>query len=120
MKLIQKGNHYLLALTEIARDMIASQGYLKEHKRNRNATTHRFLVLQNEKAKHKTTKSKSIEYSTLSDYIEETLFSIKLAKNSIVYLVRMINHMENCNNNNSALVLPINLPTYKPTNKLIR
>ncbi|KZN15184.1 LA2681 family HEPN domain-containing protein [Marinomonas sp. TW1] len=90
---IEQGNPYLLALVEMARDLAAPEGYLRSHSDNRNAITHRFLVLQDTIHTNSST-SDCVAYSPLAAFQDGALVSIKLARSALYYFVEMINFNE--------------------------
>ena len=87
---INDGNTALLALTEIAIDLsINKGGFLSEKQTSRNSSTHRFTVFH-DLGKIPTSKSGCLEHFDYEIFLKEALYTLKLARSSVIYFVQMV------------------------------
>jgi hypothetical protein len=87
-KEIKKGNTALIALSELALDVMQG-GYLNLQKTLRNASTHRFVVLH-ELGDQGARSSKHIEHYNQDDFEEQTLKALRIARAALFYFQEMI------------------------------
>lgn len=84
---IGRGNHALIALSEIAED-INMGGYLNPKRTLRNSSTHSFVVLHDEGISARF--SKHVKHFDETDFHSQTIESLQLARSALFYFVEMI------------------------------
>ena len=88
---LAEGNRNLLALADLASD-IDTGGYLSGHRQLRHTGTHRFIVLHDLKGSSET--SLAVEHLQVSDFQDQLMATLRIARAALLYLVSLINHRE--------------------------
>jgi len=83
-KEIQSGNTALIALSELAEDVMKG-GYLNPQKSLRNESTHRFVVLH-EMGDRGSRDSRSVKHHSEMHFLDQTLQALRVARAAIFYL----------------------------------
>jgi len=110
---ISVGNTALLALTEIARDLIEHEGYLHQKQNARNSSTHRFTVLHDFGSLPES-ESRCLEHYEYDDFSKDSLLTLKLARCAIIYFVQMIQlREERLEYGREGLVMPMTVPSHE-------
>lgn len=110
---INVGNTALLALTEIARDLLEEEGYLREKQNARNSSTHRFTVLHDFGSLPES-KSTCVEHYKYDNFSKDALHTLKLARCSIIYFIQLIKlREERLDSEKNGLVMPMSVPSHE-------
>lgn len=97
---VAKGNVALVALSEIAADLLdyskqgSRPGRLADQHELRNAGTHRFTVLHDMGDGRDSAKSSAVEHRRLGDFERATLVTLKLARAALLHLLECIEYRE--------------------------
>lgn len=89
---IQSGNSALIAIAELAEDMMKG-GYLKPQKSLRNESTHRFVVLHDMGASANR-ETPFIRHYNEDEFRDETITALRIARAAILYLREAIRYRE--------------------------
>lgn len=109
---IENGNTALLALTEVSRDLSQS-GYLFEKQESRNSSTHRFTVLHDFGA-ISTSHTGCLEHFDYEMFLRESLYTLKLARSSVIYFVQMVLIREKrLSEQKGGIVMPLFVPSHE-------
>lgn len=92
--LIRAGVYALYGLAELAEDYDGSEGILRSQKDLRNAGTHRFVVLHDFGDPSRARQAPEVEHLNHSDFINETLGALRVARSAIQMLVLAISQQE--------------------------
>jgi phage terminase large subunit-like protein len=109
LKSINSGNGAIVALAEMALD-IGNEGFLNDKRKSRHAGTHRFVVLH-DIGKAPSRECSYVEHSTVKDFKQETLDSLRLARSAIIYFVELI-ALEERTRRNGAKIGFLEVPDY--------
>ncbi|MDC9501696.1 LA2681 family HEPN domain-containing protein [Pseudoalteromonas sp. Angola-18] len=86
---IENGNTALLALTEVSRDLSNKIGFLSKKQASRNSSTHRFTVFH-DMGEIPTSPSGCLEHFDYENFLRESLYTLKLARSTVIYFVQMV------------------------------
>lgn len=92
--LIRAGVCALYGLAELAEDYDGNEGILRSQKDLRNAGTHRFVVLHDFGDPSRARQAPEVEHLNRSDFINETLGALRVARSAIQMLVLAISQQE--------------------------
>lgn len=92
--LIRAGVYALYGLAELAEDYDGNEGILRSQKDLRNAGTHRFVVLHDFGDPSRARRAPEVEHLNHSDFINETLGALRVARSAIQMLVLAISQHE--------------------------
>lgn len=92
--LIRAGVYALYGLAELAEDYDGNEGILRSQKDLRNAGTHRFVVLHDFGDPSRARQSPEVEHLNHSDFINETLGALRVARSAIQMLALAISQHE--------------------------
>lgn len=110
---IEEGNNALLALTEVSRDLSHKNGYLFEKQASRNSSTHRFTVLH-DFGEISTSESGCLEHFDYEMFQRESLYTLKLARSSVIYFVQMVLIREKrLSEQKDGIVMPLFVPSHE-------
>jgi hypothetical protein len=110
---IEGGNTALLALIEVSRDLSSKSGYLFEKQASRNSSTHRFTVLH-DFGEISTSHSGCLEHFDYEMFLRESLYTLKLARSSVIYFVQMVLIRENrLSEQKDGIVMPLFVPSHE-------
>tara|TARA_R110001583_G_scaffold148245_1_gene300194 strand:+ start:1920 stop:3434 length:1515 start_codon:yes stop_codon:yes gene_type:complete len=110
---IEDGNTALLALTEVSRDLSNKSGYLFEKQVSRNSSTHRFTVLH-DFGGISTSHSGCLEHFDYEMFLRESLYTLKLARSSVIYFVQMVLIREKrLSEQKDGIVMPLFVPSHE-------
>jgi hypothetical protein len=110
---VAAGNTALVALSEIAADLSADvsngetqKGFLHEHRKARNTSTHRFLVLH-DFALHGFRPSPSIEHRDLAEFERASIETLRLVRAALLYFLEVISRRERRSPRNGRFAIPM-------------
>ncbi|MFC5705550.1 LA2681 family HEPN domain-containing protein [Aeromonas eucrenophila] len=86
-------NEGLIALIEMASDLLISGGYLVEKQDARNYSTHKFTILH-DMGSMPLSPSGSVGHYRYNEFRNETLETLKLVRSALIYFVQMISFSE--------------------------
>lgn len=110
---IEKGNTALLALTEVSRDLSNKIGFLSQKQASRNSSTHRFTVFH-DLGTVPTSHSGCLEHFYYETFLRESLYTLKLARSSVIYFVQMVLIREKrLSSQKDGVVLPLLVPSHE-------
>lgn len=110
---IEDGNTALLALTEVSRDLSNKSGYLFDKQVSRNSSTHRFTVLHDFGEISKS-HSGCLEHFDYEIFLRESLYTLKLARSSVIYFVQMVLIREKrLSEQKDGIVMPLFVPSHE-------
>ncbi|WP_431035451.1 LA2681 family HEPN domain-containing protein [Pseudomonas yamanorum] len=92
--LIRSGVHALYGLAELAEDYDGIDGILRSQKELRNSGTHRFVVLHDLGDPSQARQAPEIEHLNRSDFIDEALRALRVARAAIQMLALAISQHE--------------------------
>jgi len=92
--LIRAGVYAMYGLVELADDYDGRDGILRSHKDLRNSGTHRFVVLHDFGDFSRTRQAPEIEHLNNSDFIDEALRALRVARSAIQMLALAISQHE--------------------------
>lgn len=123
---VAAGNTALVALSEIASDLSGEisvggtqKGFLHEHRKTRNASTHRFLVLH-DFARDGFRPSASIEHRDLVEFETASLDTLRLVRAALLYSLEVIARREKRSDRKHGLALPMMLVPHHKVRGLSR
>jgi len=109
---IEDGNVALIALSEVAQDVVENDGYLRQKHLLRRAATHRFLVLHDIGPGDYRTNA-CVEHLNLDQYETHVIQTLQLVRAALIYFVEMIMRHEHSSSNNSDGPIPsLCVPTH--------
>lgn len=110
---IKNGNTALLALTEVSRDLSNEMGFLSKKQESRNSSTHRFSVFHDLGEVPKS-HSGCLEHFDYEMFLRESLYTLKLARSSVIYFVQMVLIREKrLASEKDGIVMPLFVPSHE-------
>lgn len=110
---IENGNTALLALTEISRDLSDKVGFLSKKQVSRNSSTHRFSVFH-DLGKAPISRSGCLEHFDYEIFLKESLYTLKLARSSVIYFIQMVQARENrLSVGKDEFIMPLLVPSHE-------
>lgn len=110
---IENGNTALLALTEVSIDLSNEMGFLSKKLASRNASTHRFSVFH-DIGGVPTSHSGCLEHFDYEMFLRESLYTLKLARSSVIYFVQMVLIREKrLSAQKDGIVMPLFVPSHE-------
>jgi len=107
---IGKGNAALIALAELAEDIVAG-GYLAPKRTLRNESTHRFVILH-DMGSAGSRESRYIKHFNLEDFKTQTISALKLVRAALFYFVEMITIHEARLEREGGTSVPLEVPPH--------
>lgn len=92
--LIRAGVYAMYGLAELAEDYDGNEGILRSQKDLRNAGTHRFVVLHDFGDPSRARQAPEVEHLNHSDFVEEALGALRVARSAIQMLALAISQHE--------------------------
>ncbi|WP_339673979.1 LA2681 family HEPN domain-containing protein [Dasania marina] len=110
---VENGNAALLALTEVSKDLSNKMGFLSNKQTSRNSSTHRFTILHDFGAVP-TSPSGCLEHFDYEMFLRESLYTLKLARSSVLYFVQMVLIREKrLASEKDGIVMPLFVPSHE-------
>lgn len=110
---IENGNTALIALTEVSKDLSNKMGFLSKKQESRNSSTHRFTVLH-DLGVVPSSPSECLEHFDYDIFLRESLYTLKLARSSVIYFVQMILIREKrLSGQEDGIVMPLVVPSHE-------
>jgi tetratricopeptide (TPR) repeat protein len=110
---VENGNTALLALTEVSKDLSNKMGFLSNKQASRNSSTHRFTILHDFGAVP-TSSSGCLEHFDYEMFLKESLYTLKLARSSVIYFVQIVIIREKrLASEKDGIVMPLFVPSHE-------
>jgi hypothetical protein len=106
---IKNGNTALIALAEIAEDIV-SGGFLSPQKTLRNASTHRFVVMHDFGLERR--ESKYIEHFDEHEFKRQTINALRLVRAALIYFVEVVALRERRLKEDSGITVTLDVPQH--------